>query len=80
MFKDITINMDYPICDCDTLNLVWGIWRDEKNNNSLYLECNTCNAVLKIAHRNFKARFTFNKVPYKHMRGGPLPDNVIKLR
>lgn len=80
MFKNITINMDYPICNCDTLNLGWGIWQDDNKNNCLSLECRTCKTLLKISHDTFKAQFAFHKVPYKNMRGGPLPDNVIKLR
>lgn len=80
MFKNITINLEYPICSCNAFDLSWSIWLDEKNHPGLDIECRLCRAKLRIPNSSFKAHFSFKKECYRDMGGVPLPDNVIKLR
>lgn len=59
MFKDITINLDGPICKC-TQDPNWGIEYDDKKNPCLYIRCPECKIKLSIPNKKFIAGFNYS--------------------
>ena len=81
MFKNITINLERPICKCDKGNLIWGIHADEKNQAGLTIGCRSCNMEVKVPNKLFVANWQVGNVSSNYfVDDRPLPDNVIKLR
>ena len=53
MFKNVTINLTGPICNCETYNLTWSIWMDEKNRPGLAIICKSCKTKLFVQNEKF---------------------------
>lgn len=80
MFKNITINLEQPICKCSSGNeLIWGIHIVEQKAG-LTITCGSCKIEVKIPSNLFIANFNIGKAPSNYFDKSPLPDNVIKLR
>lgn len=63
MFKHIIISLTEPLCPCDTMDLAWGIRREDSGKAGLHLRCKTCGVDMNIPHKRFVGRFSFDK-PY----------------
>lgn len=59
MFKNISINLKNPICQCKKQDLYWNVFMDKGNRPYLLLGCNTCKTQLQINPNEFKAHFNF---------------------
>lgn len=71
MFKRIEIQLTTPICTCtkEDVKLAWGISRSS-DGPGLTIECETCGVELRIPHKRFEARFTFD-TPYRSINDPP---------
>jgi hypothetical protein len=79
VFKNITINLERPICNCKNGNLDWGIHIDD-NKAGLSIRCVSCNMLVKVPNNLFRANFAVGNAPSNYFDERPLPNNVIKLR
>ena len=57
MFKNVSINLKGPICSCQQQSLSWGIAK----GGDLNIQCDTCKAMLTIAHDGFVAHFKLDE-------------------
>lgn len=58
VFKQVTLELTGPICQCEKKNLSWAL----PNGNSLKLTCNTCDTQLLVPHKQFTAAFKFDEM------------------
>lgn len=63
MFKNVTINLTAPICDCPVQNLHWAIGSNKEGRHHLTVSCGTCKTELTVPHGKFLAHFHLD-VPY----------------
>lgn len=61
MFKQITISLDGPICQCTERNLAWGPFADKDGKFGLKVWCRTCDTALWVPNSQFGARFDLAK-------------------
>ena len=80
MFKNITINLERPICNCRNGDLIWGIFFDKEQKAGLTIGCKSCNMEVNVPNNLFRANFAVANVPSNYFDERPLPDNVVKLR
>ena len=82
MFKNISFDLEHPICACQKFNLGWGFWREDDKNFGINIFCRSCNVKNTIPASSINGHFRFLKEKYKDMSDDerPLPDNVIPFR
>jgi hypothetical protein len=79
MFKNITINLDGPICRCKDMNLTFGITVDMDYSCRFIVQCKDCRVTISVPYNALKGNFKLDK-PYNGDDGGGNEDsNVIKL-
>lgn len=66
MFKNISINLTAPICQCELEKLSWQIFLDPEGKCGLMVQCQTCKSTLTVPNSQFRAFFVFDsKYPGK---------------
>jgi hypothetical protein len=59
MFKDITINLTEPICNCEEKKLRFGF----TNDDSIYIRCTICETRINVSKQHFVGSFHLDR-PY----------------
>lgn len=81
MFKNITINLERPICRCSSgTELIWGIHITAEHKAGLTIGCKSCKIEVKIPNELFVGNFNVGNVSSNYFDQRPLPDNVVRLR
>lgn len=77
MVKNLTINIDNPICPCDNFDIRWGI---DYLSAGLHLNirCANCNTKLLVPINRLKAVIHFDN-PYPNMNREDDTNKVVKL-
>lgn len=76
MFKHVEINLTGPICDCDEMDLAWGIRRDDSGQSCLAVSCKTCGTQLVVSNSKFRAGFSLDK-PYPGRKKNVVPLKLL---